>query len=104
MATTSKTAIPLTEKQFMAMVIELAKLCDWRHFHVHDARRSPSGWPDLALLRPPDLLFVETKTDRGRLTPAQRTWLEALARCPNVEVYTWRPGDWPAIVERLKMR
>jgi|GEM_PF-4113386 len=40
--------------------------------------------------------------DTGCLTQAQRTWLEALAQCPGVEVHVWRPADWPLIVERLK--
>jgi len=40
--------------------------------------------------------------DTGRLTPAQRTWLEGLTGCAGVEAYVWRPSDWEAIVERLK--
>jgi hypothetical protein len=39
-----------------------------------------------------------------RLTPAQRTWLEALKPCPGVETCLWRPDDWPAIIERLQSR
>jgi hypothetical protein len=104
MATTSERTLRITEKAFQAQIVELAKLYGWLHYHVHNARNSPAGWPDLVLVRPPHALFVEVKTDTGRLTPAQRTWLDALQRCPGVEAHVWRPGDWDAIVKRLKVR
>jgi hypothetical protein len=102
MVTTPKPAIRLSEKAFMGQIIELAKLCNWLHFHVYNSRNSPAGWPDLVLLRPPSALFIELKTDTGRLTPPQRVWIAALEQCPGIEVYVWRPGDWDMIVTRLK--
>jgi hypothetical protein len=104
MATMSERALRISEKQFMAQVIELARLCKWMAFHPFDSRRSTPGWPDIVFVRPPSVIFAELKTATGRLTPAQQTWLEALGRCPGVEAYVWRPADWEAIVSRLQKR
>ena len=61
------------------VVRELATLLRWRCYAVHDTRRSPPGWPDLVLCRPPEIIFAELKTDRGGVPPAQREWLNDLA-------------------------
>jgi VRR-NUC domain-containing protein len=71
-------------------------------FHPFDSRRSMPGFPDIVMVRPPSVLFVETKTDRGRMTPAQQVWMQALQQCPGIETYVWRPDDWDGIVSRLK--
>lgn len=85
-----------TEKQFMAMVIRLAKLCGWAIYHTRDSRKSDIGWPDLVLCRPPHLLFVELKTDTGEVKPEQEEWLGRLQECDQV-ARVWRPGDWSEI-------
>lgn len=91
-----------TEKSFMAAVSQLAALGGWLCYHPWDSRRSVKGYPDLTLVRPPDVLFVELKrSGRSRLTREQRHWLAQLAQCPGVEAHVWRPGDWTAIAARL---
>jgi hypothetical protein len=95
-----ETALPLTEKQFMAQIIELARLKNWLVYHVFDSRRSESGWPDIVLCKD-RVIFVEVKTQKGRLSPAQKSWLDALEKA-GAECYVWRPADWPAI-EKLLM-
>jgi hypothetical protein len=67
----------LSEKVWQSQVVAVAKLYGWRVFHP--LRSKGSGWPDLALLRPPRLLLVELKTEQGRLRPAQREWLRESA-------------------------
>jgi hypothetical protein len=94
----------ITERAFLQQVRDLARLLGWLEFHVFDARRSPAGLPDLILVKPPSVIFVELKSSSGRLRPEQRMWLEALARCPGVEAHVWRPSDWDTIVSRLQMR
>lgn len=91
----------MTEKDLQAAIVELAGYLGWLVFHPYDSRRSQPGFPDLTLVRPPRgagecgrVLFVELKTSRGRLRPAQRVWLAALRDVPGVEVFTWRPADW----------
>jgi hypothetical protein len=85
--------IAITERQWLRQVVDLAKMLGWRPYHTQLSKWSEAGWPDLALCKPPRLLLVELKSDRGKLTAAQREWLTMLAGCSGVEVYLWRPSD-----------
>jgi VRR-NUC domain len=73
-------------------------------FHTWDSRRSEPGFPDLVLVRPPRVVFVETKTERGRIRRDQRKWLDQLAACEAVEAYLVRPSDAGRILEVLRRR
>lgn len=92
----------MSEKQFMRRIIDLAKLRNWLCYHTHDSRHSEPGYPDLTLVRPPRLIVAEVKTERGRLRPMQRLWLDYLRECEGVETHLWRPSDWGVIEEILK--
>ena len=100
-------AIPETEKGFQRTVIELATLLHWKVYHVYDSRRSDEGYPDLTLCKPAvngmpgRLIMAELKTDVGRVSPAQRAWLAALAGVPGVLACVWRPRDFAAIQAAL---
>lgn len=86
----------ITEKQFMAEVIRLAKRNGWDYSHAYDSRKSEPGLPDLLLVHPTHgIVFAELKTDTGKLTPAQAAWIGRLA--PWVRVVVWRPADWELI-------
>ena len=56
----------------------------------------------MVLCRPPRLILAELKRVGGRLTAAQRGWLDALSACAGVECYLWTPDDWEAIVAALQ--
>ena len=91
----------VTEVEFQQAVVELARLCGWKVYHTYDSRRSAPGFPDLVLARQNVLLFWELKVSKGRATPAQREWLDALkATGANVDVLY--PEDWPAILIDLR--
>jgi len=92
---------PMTEKEFLQQVRDLAKLCGWLTYHTYDSRRSPEGFPDLVLVRGNQIVFAELKSEKGSVRPEQRMWLDALEKVCNVEVYLWRPHNWDEIVERL---
>lgn len=92
---------PESEKQFQAAVVQLARLHRWRCYHTHDSRRSESGFPDLVLIREPEILYVELKTEKGRLSKAQEGWLNALTYC-NQKVYVWRPSQKQEIADILR--
>lgn len=68
----------------------------WQTPVRHDAK----GWPDLVLVRD-RVIFVELKTDKGRLRPEQEKWIADLRRAKQV-VYVWRPSDWDEAVEVLR--
>lgn len=94
-----------SEAAFQVQVLNLAGFHSWRCYHTHDSRRSQKGFPDLVLIRPPELIFAELKTDSGRVRPEQQQWLDELrevaARGSYVEVYLWRPAQLQEIIDRL---
>jgi hypothetical protein len=90
----------IPEDAWQAMVVTAARRLGWRVYHTHDSRRSEPGFPDLVLVRPPDLLFIELKTVKGRVTPEQVEWIADLGLVGKVEAFVWRPGDDYAAVLR----
>jgi VRR-NUC domain-containing protein len=91
----------VTEKQFMAAVIEMAQMLGWLIYHTHNSRRSEAGFPDIVCVRRDRVLFVELKTEKGRLSEEQERWLSALGLA-GAAVHCWRPSDWPAIEAALR--
>lgn len=94
----------MNEAQLQSVVIDLARLRRWRIHHSRPAIRQSGSWstpltghkglPDLILLRPPRLLFVELKVARGKLSPGQVQWAAGLQAIEGIEFYLWRPADW----------
>ena len=70
----------MSESQFQAEVVKLAKVFGWIWFHPYDSRRSTPGFPDLALVKD-RLLFRELKTDKGKLTVYQKGVGKEIDRC-----------------------
>lgn len=84
----------ISEADFQAVVVRKAELWGWWVWHDFSTQgRNQRGLPDLILVRPPRVLFVELKKQKGRVTPEQQGVLDMLARCPGVEVALWRPSD-----------
>ena len=91
----------MTEKQLQAAVLKLAKLRGWMAYHTYDSRKSQAGFPDLVLVRPPDLLFVELKSEKGVVSLAQEDWLLRLQNASVMRTRLWRPRDWTSgLIER----
>jgi len=98
---------PLTEKEFLAQVLELLTLNGWllvdhQFEQAHYAKRTSKGRPDILAIRAPRVLFAEIKSEKGKLSPHQKLWLMELEQCPGVEVYCWRPSMWDDIVRVLQ--
>lgn len=94
----------ITEKAFQQTVVDYAKLHGWMVYHTHRSTKSEYGFPDDVLVRADWVIFAEIKTERGKLSPAQRAWLCALVRIAEhtrgVGVFIWRPSSWP-VIERI---
>ena len=99
----------LSEVNWQQQVTDLASLCGWRWNHTRRSigkdgkwttATSVTGWPDLFLWHPTAAasMFVELKTDRGRVTAAQAEVLESL-RAAGVDARVWRPRDWDCEVQ-----
>lgn len=101
----------LSEKDFQKQVLDLARLYGWKVAHFHDSRRQvkpgvfvgdkdAAGFPDLVLVRPPELVVLELKRELGKTTPEQDEWLALLSAC-GVEASVVRPSNWDELRLRL---
>lgn len=106
-----------SEAAFQQQVVNLAGYYGWRCYHTHDSRRSQAGFPDLVLVRGPELIFAELKTDKGRVRAEQQLWIRDLEQVSTaialdleqldhdsqacVDVYLWRPADFDELHARL---
>ena len=73
----------------------------WMCYHTYDSRRSEPGFPDLVLVRDKVVMFRELKTDKGRLTTAQKNWGDKLTEAGS-DYAVWRPKDIDEIVKELR--
>lgn len=96
----------MSEAQFQEIVLKLARMYRWQTFHPspHQVgqswRTDGRGFPDLTLAHPTrGVIFAELKTEKGRVTEAQRAWGDILAKYG--EYYVWRPSQLPLIEQRL---
>ena len=96
-----KINLGLSEKRFQDAVVQLAKILGWKVYHTYDSRRSTPGYPDLTLVREGRLIFAELKSEKGKMSKAQKEW-EYDLRNTCAEYYEWRPSDWEAIVSILQ--
>lgn len=97
----------LSEEDLQNRILQTAELYGWRCAHFRPARtakgwRTPMsghpGFPDLVLSRDGVVILAELKSRRGRTSPDQDLWLEALGQHARL----WRPADWPAIQNELR--
>lgn len=84
----------LLEKDLRKHVIAYAKTLGWRTYFTWTSIHSPRGLPDLVLVRPPRLVFIELKSEKGKVSPEQQEWLDDLAAVPGVVAIVVRPSDW----------
>lgn len=94
----------MTEKALQSAVARLFRQHHYLTFHVHDSRRSPHGWPDIAAIQSTGgtLYLCELKTATGHVTLPQQAWLDALAQCTAVHAQVVRPADLEALVKLLR--
>lgn len=103
----------ISERDFLATVVEMAEAYGWLVHHVleqrHFAKRIGHGYPDLTLVSQPPMhpriIFAELKKEGAKPSPAQAEWLDTLGRCAYdlspVEVYLWFPHDMETIDQIL---
>jgi VRR-NUC domain len=91
-----------SERGFQEAVVALARLTGWLVYHTYDSRRSAAGFPDLVLVRGSELVVRELKVDGGRVSPAQRRWLDALGGVETITAGLWTPADWSTVERMLR--
>ncbi len=91
----------MTERELQDAVVELARYSGWMVYHTYDSRRSEPGFPDLVLAKRRRLLFIELKSERGKVRPEQDAWLKTLTEA-GATAFVWRPQQWAdGTIERI---
>ncbi len=89
-------AAHMSEEVLQRRVVDIARSCGWLAYHTYDSRRSVAGFPDLVLVHAAHgtgrVLFRELKTMKGRVSTAQKRWIDKLA-VAGADVAVWRPED-----------
>lgn len=104
----------ISEDALQRSLIEVAELHGWQWHHETDSRRSKAGFPDLVCAHMSHgVCFIELKSERGYLQPAQREWRDVLVAA-GARYYVFRPrdrfvadalfarGEWPDMREYQK--
>ena len=91
-----------TEAEFMAQIVQLARMLGWMVYHTHTSKDSPEGFPDLIMVKGNVQIAAELKVGDNQPTAAQQKWLDALGRAGAL-VYVWRPieSHWKEIQKVL---
>lgn len=82
----------VTEKQWEAQVERWLKRGGWTYYHTWSALHSKSGFPDLVAIRGQEVLWIELKTETGKLGASQVVWRDALLAAGQ-RWFCWRPSD-----------
>lgn len=74
--------LPMTEDELLQAITEAATLYGWRWTHTRRSDKAQimghPGVPDLLLAKNGRVMFLELKTEKGRITPDQQAWIDAL--------------------------
>lgn len=102
----------MIEAAFQETIIDAAHVFGFRVAHFRPAKtekgwRTPvsadgAGWPDLVLAKKGRLIFVEVKSDTGKLSLEQTAWKVLLEMTGQGEYYIWKPSDWDSIEAILR--
>ena len=90
--------LELDESTFQKHVVGYATKRGWKI--NKNTIAEPPGFPDLMLVKEPQIIFAELKTERGKVSLEQWKWLWDLTDSGQ-EAYVWRPSDFRFILERL---
>ena len=97
----------MSEKEFLSQIIEVAHIYHYRVAHFRPAQTSKGwrtpvsadgkGFPDLVLVSSSQkrILFIECKSDTGKLTIQQSNWRQCLLDS-GAEYYLWQEGTYTA--------
>jgi hypothetical protein len=91
----------MTEKEWQQRITDTCDVLRLRWHHETDSRRSKKGFPDLVIVGTNGVIFVELKSQRGRIKAEQQEWVDDINTAGG-EAHIWRPLDWPIAEARLR--
>lgn len=108
MATVLRYADTYTEAEWSSLVVSRFRDAGWMCFHAERARGRDGDWmtntgddglPDWLFIRPPTLLFVELKRQKGsKASPSQVRVIGAIQQCTEVAGYFARPAQFDKLM------
>ena len=99
----------ISEADFSRLVEDLLNTFGWQWCHFRPAKTDKGwrtalsghqGFPDYIAVEGNRLLFIELKSEKGKVSKAQLEWLEALRKA-TLEVYVWKPSDYEKVLDIL---
>ena len=94
-------SLEITEKQWAQQVVDLSRQFGWKVYRTWNSIHSPAGFPDIVAVKDSELLVVELKSEKGKLTETQKEWLSAF-QLTCARVFVWRPSDFEEVVAILR--
>ena len=82
------------ESHYQSAICTLARKLGCLVFHPQNVKKSVAGFPDLTIVGKRGFIFREVKLQDGRVSPAQREWLDKFTAA-GADADVWRPSDWP---------
>ena len=92
----------ISERDFQAQIVELARALGWRVYHTRDSQGSAPGFPDLIMIRGATLLAMEVKSAKGKEAPAQQEWIAAFKQVRYVVADFIYPKHWDQVEDTLR--
>ena len=92
--------LAMTEKAWGGRVEQIARLNRWTYYHTWQSQHSTPGFPDYVFVRDGEIIYVELKTEVGKLSPHQIKWRDLLCAARQ-EWYCWRPNMIDFVEDRL---
>lgn len=99
-----------TEKGFQTEVLRIARRAGWTCNHTYKAKLRDGTWrttttlkgmPDLTLIKPGRLGFLELKKPGEHPSPEQEAVVALLQTVPGVFAHIVWPADWPMLMDLL---
>lgn len=101
-------SIKVTEREFQRQVEKLLTLLGFLWFHDRSlqhasVRTSKPGFPDICAVHPSNgvLVFIELKSEKGRMRPAQLEWKDALLKSDAVYYGPVKPSEFEDLASKL---
>ena len=102
----------LSEAAFQSQVEHLLRIYGWKYTHFRPAQvrgrwmtalTGDAGFPDIVATDGESILYIELKSNIGRLSAGQKAWLNMLESA-GAEVHVWRPRDVMEAKERISRK
>ena len=94
-----------SERAFQKSVERECKVYGWDYYHISDSRTVSAacgkGFPDLVIMRPPYLMFVELKLEHNQPTDDQKRWIIGLRNCGQ-ESFVLTPNRFEEFISVLR--